>query len=59
MAYLPKDPNMLLSVINTALRDRFPSLEALCDDYDIDREELEQKLAAINCRYDERQNRFF
>ncbi len=58
MAYLPKDPNMLLSVINTALRDRFPSLDALCDDYDIDREALEKQLAAINCTYDKEKNRF-
>ena len=29
---LPKDPVMLLSVINTKLRDRYPSLDALCDD---------------------------
>ena len=29
---LPKDPVMLLSVINTELRDKYPSLDALCED---------------------------
>ncbi|HJB69908.1 MAG TPA: DUF4250 domain-containing protein, partial [Candidatus Flavonifractor avistercoris] len=29
---LPKDPVILLSVINTKLRDFYPSLDALCDD---------------------------
>lgn len=27
---LPKDPMILLSVVNTKLRDEFPSLEELC-----------------------------
>ena len=33
---LPKDPMMLMSVVNTKLRDVYPSLDALCDDLDID-----------------------
>ena len=32
---LPKDPVMLLSVINTELRDKYPSLDALCEDREI------------------------
>ena len=31
---LPQDPNILLSYINTKLRDQYPSLDALCDDLD-------------------------
>ena len=31
---LPKEPNMLLSVINTKLRDFYDSLDSLCDDLD-------------------------
>ena len=41
---LPKDPILLLSVVNTKLRDYYPSLDALCDDMDVSREELEEKL---------------
>ena len=32
---LPQDPNILLSYINTKLRDQYPSLEALCEDLDV------------------------
>ncbi len=55
---LPNDTVMLLSYINLKLRDFYPSLDALCEDLDIDREELTEKLAAINYRYDEGTNRF-
>ena len=33
---LPKDPHILLSYVNTKLRDQYPSLPALCDDLDTD-----------------------
>ena len=29
---LPKDPMLLLSVVNTKLRDYYHNLDALCDD---------------------------
>ena len=38
---LPKDPMMLYSVVNTKLRDYYSSLEVMCEDMDISREELE------------------
>ena len=51
---LPKDPILLLSVVNTKLRDYYPSLDALCDDMDVSREVLEEKLRhdrlQIRCR---------
>ena len=37
---LPSDPIMLLSVVNLKLRDFYPSLDALCDDMDADRDAL-------------------
>ena len=37
---LPKDPMILLSVVNTKLRDEYDSLDALCEDLDLDRAEL-------------------
>lgn len=55
---IPKDPVMLLSFLNLKLRDFYDSLEALCDDLEADREEITEKLASINYRYDEEKNQF-
>ena len=55
---LPKDPMILLSVINTHMRDAYPSLDALCEELDIAREELEARLEAVGFAYDAEQNRF-
>ena len=50
---LPKDPVMLLSVVNTKLRDFYPDLEELTAAEGIQLEELIQKLEAINYKYSE------
>lgn len=55
---LPNDPMILLSVVNTKLRDEYDALDRLCADLDADREALEKKLAAAGFRYDERTNQF-
>ena len=55
---LPNDPMILLSVVNTKLRDEYDSLDSLCEDLDEDREELEKKLAAAGFCYDEKTNQF-
>ena len=55
---LPHDPMMLMSVINMKLRDFYPDLEALCEDMDIDRQELETKLASAGFEYSEENKRF-
>lgn len=55
---LPKDPIILLSVINTRLRDFYPSLDALCDDLREDKAEIEKKLSAAGYTYDAEKNRF-
>ena len=55
---LPNDPMILLSVVNTKLRDEYDSLDKLCEDLDEDREALEKKLAAAGYRYDENVNQF-
>ena len=55
---IPKDPVMLLSFINLKLRDYYTSLEALCDDLDIDRREIEDKLSGIDYHYDKEKNQF-
>ena len=58
LAGLPGDPVILLGAVNTKLRDFYPSLEMLCDDMQIDREELSEKLAAIDYTYDAERNQF-
>lgn len=58
MSYIPKDPVILLSFINTKLRDHYRSLDALCDDLDQDKTDLIQKIAAIGYTYDSDQNQF-
>ena len=58
MTHLPQDPWMLLSVINTKLRDQFPSLAALCEDLDVEAGELLSVLEKIGYHYDEGQNAF-
>lgn len=55
---LPEDPVILLSVINTRLRDNYSSLDELCDDYNIKRETIESKLGKIGYAYIESQNQF-
>ena len=35
---LPSDPMILLSFINTKLRDFYPSLDALCEDANISKD---------------------
>lgn len=55
---LPKDPVMLLSVINTKLRDFYPSLEVLCKEMDVSKDELQNRLGAIDYEYDESLNQF-
>ncbi|MCI8356826.1 MAG: DUF4250 domain-containing protein [Lachnospiraceae bacterium] len=55
---IPSDPAMLLSYVNLKLRDFYGSLDALCDDLDIDEEEIVGKLASIDYHYDKEKNRF-
>lgn len=59
MENLPKDPLMLMSVINMKLRDFYPDLDALCDDIGIDRAELEAVLGAAGFEYSSENNRFW
>lgn len=56
---LPDDPFMLMSTVNMYLRDRYPSLDELCADLDIDRKELEAKLSQAGFEYSEKNNKFW
>ena len=55
---IPNDPMILLSYINTKLRDDYPALDALCDDLQADRTEIEAKLKAIDYTYNAELNKF-
>ena len=55
---LPKDPMILLSYVNTKLRDEYDSLQDLCEDLELDRTALEATLAAVGFSYWEERKRF-
>lgn len=55
---LPKDPVMLLSVVNTKLRDYYSNLEELAAAEGVSAEEITKKLSTINYMYDETRNQF-
>lgn len=55
---LPKEPVMLLSVINTKLRDEYHTLESLCEDLQADKEEIVKILKGIDYEYDEARHQF-
>ena len=59
MSVIPNDPMMLLSWVNLKLRDFYPSLDALCEDLEIEKSEILSKLSAIGFEYNEEQNRFW
>ena len=58
MPTLPKDPVMLLSYVNTKLRDNYPSFERFCDGEDADGAEITAVLTAIGYSYDPEKNKF-
>lgn len=55
---LPKDPIMLLSVVNMKLRDTYSSLDALCDNLDESRADIEKMLSSAGYAYNESVNQF-
>ena len=55
---IPKDPVMLLSFMNLKLRDFYKSLDELCEDLDVDRQEITDKLGEIGYHYDKEKNAF-
>ena len=55
---LPKDPVMLLSLINTKLRDYNSSLDDFCKENDLNEDEIKKKLEMIDYYYDEFKNKF-
>lgn len=56
---LPKDPMILFSFINTKLRDIYPSLDALCNDMHISKDDIITRLKAAGFEYNAEQNKFW
>lgn len=55
---LPQDPAILLSYINTQLRDFYPSFNELCQSLCIDGTQVTEKLLSIGYKYDNTLNKF-
>ncbi len=55
---LPNDPAMLLSYINTQLRDYYSSLNELAQSLNVKEEDIIKKLAIIDYSYDSQLNKF-
>ncbi|HCL00943.1 MAG TPA: DUF4250 domain-containing protein [Lachnoclostridium phytofermentans] len=55
---LPTDPIMLLSYVNTKLRDEFQSLEDFCKSLDVNEDNLIDTLDKINYHYSKERNQF-
>jgi hypothetical protein len=55
---IPQDPIILLSYINTQLRDYYKNLSELCENLEISEFELTEKLRKIQYEYDDKQNQF-
>ena len=58
MTKIPKDPVMLLSYINTQLRDNYPDTDELCRSLCLDRKDVDEKLASIDYEYDLGKNQY-
>ncbi len=55
---IPKDPMILLSFINTQLRDSYSSLDILCKELELDKASLVKKLNKIDYEYNKSLNKF-
>lgn len=59
MTDYPKDPAMLMSWVNMKLRDFYGSLDELCEDLEIDRNDLEERLGKAGFEYNAELNKFW
>lgn len=56
---IPEDPFMLYSFINMKLRDYYPSLDVLCEDMNLDKDDLIKKLQKAGFEYNPENNKFW
>ena len=59
MRTVPQDPMMLYSFINMKLRDQYPSLDALCEDMQLDKQQLLHQLEEVGFEYNPLLNKFW
>ncbi len=55
---IPNNPVMLLSFVNMKLRDDYSNLDVMCEDLNISRDEITEKLKSIGYVYNVLQNQF-
>lgn len=55
---VPKDPIILLSFVNTKLRDECDNLDIFCERYEVDKDYLVKTLGDIQYRYNPNTNQF-
>ena len=55
---LPQDDFILLSFVNTKLRDEYSSLDALCEDLDVSLDNIVSRLNNLGYTYNEEENAF-
>lgn len=55
---IPNDPIILLSFLNTKLRDKYKDIDEMCDDMELDREQIEKKLLSVGYKYSDTRNQF-
>lgn len=55
---IPKDPFILLSYVNTQLRDNYQNLEDMCNTLDISLDQIIETLKKIDYHYDIHGNQF-
>lgn len=55
---LPNDPVILLSIVNTKLRDFYQNLDDLCEDMQVSKDMILEKLKEIDYEYDNTKNQF-
>ena len=55
---LPEDPDMLASFLNMKLRDHYATLDALCEDLELDKDQIVAKLKESDYDYIPARNQF-
>ncbi len=55
---IPKDPAILLSFVNTQLRDNYPSLDEMCASLNINKDDIVNSLKKLDYTYNSTHNRF-
>lgn len=55
---LPKDPIILLGMINMKLRDYYSDMTSLCDDLELDYDSVDTTLDSAGFKYDAKTNQY-